>query len=83
MIQNLIVVGQVTLEQMKCFGKPGDERYHVDKLALSKLLVLKICGFERCAHSALCNVGEEIISPSCSTVFNALLIMNGNKTSKP
>lgn len=52
-IQNLIVVGQVTLEQMKCFGKPGDERYHVDKLALSRLLVLKICGFEHCMLSPL------------------------------
>lgn len=57
MIWNVIVVGQVTLEQMKCYGNLRDERCHVDKLALSKLLVLKICGVEQCVHSGLSDTG--------------------------
>lgn len=73
----------MTLEQMKCLGNLGDERYRVDKLALSRLLVLKICGFEQCVHSVLSNAGEEIIFPSCNTILNVLLVMNGNKKSKP
>lgn len=83
MIRNLIVVGQVTLEQMKCFGNLGDERLRVDELALSRLLVLKICGFEQCVNLGLSSMGEEIIFPSCNAISKALLIMNGNKTSKP
>lgn len=82
MVGRLNVVGQVTLERMKCFGKPGDERSHVDKLALSRLMVLKSRRFEQYAHSALCNVGKEVIFLSCNSILHALLIMNGSITSK-
>lgn len=82
MVGRLNVVGQVTLERMKCFGRPGDERSHVDKLALSRLMVLKSRRFEQCAHSALCNVGKEVIFLSCNSTLHALLIMNGSITSK-
>lgn len=44
------MVGRATLEQMKRLGRLGDERFCVDKLALSRLLVLKSCGFELCVR---------------------------------